>query len=689
MNKTNFIWYYNRLKSMNLFEIIYRIRNYLVVIFEKFTRINKSSQSKLFEKLNIFYFDNTANIMDFYANNEIAHKNLLHKADLILEHKVSFFSLENEFLGEKIDWHKDYLNKKNSPIKFYSDIDFRNFPNVDVKYIWELNRFQHLFPLSQALIFTSEEKYATEIISQINNWIDENPYLFGINWTSSVEISLRLVSWIWQLFALEKTGYKYDNKIKEKISTSIYQQTEYIYRHLSLYSSSNNHLITEAMGLTLIGTLFDYGKISEKWKKKGFSVLFRELNKQIYEDGLNKEQTFNYHCYTLNIFLTTFLLLKRNNIFIPSEVWAKLEKMAECIFYFVDDNLNSPNFGDSDDSFILKLDNYFENDLPIKKQVRFLLNAAAIIFNRNDFKSLTKDLDETTLWIFNKEEIITYHKMPIIKLNKNALYFEESKYMLFKSEDVNAFIDTSEHGYLSITAHAHADALSFCLNYKNKEFLVDPGTYSYIPGEKRDYYRKTSSHNTLEVDEQNQSKIAGNFLWGIKAKTFNEKVIISDEFDYIRAYHDGYIQQNINVKHLREVLFRKNKFFIIIDRIKNYTPEEHHYMLNWNFHKNCEISQNLNNFIINRENDNIFMKIFCNNDSESEISEEWFSEKFGVESRSFSIKTKTTSSKDIVLVTVIAFTETCISEFADEILKINYKEEVYNYNLVKGYINEE
>ena len=74
--------------------------------------------------------------------------------------------------------------------------------------------------------------------------------------------------------------------------------------------------------------------------------------------------------------------------------------------------------------------------------------------------------------------------------------------------------DGGPHGYLSIAAHAHADALSVELRYGGVEILADPGTYCYH-GEPawRSYFRSTAAHNTLELDGRNQSSDGGPFLW--------------------------------------------------------------------------------------------------------------------------------------------------------------------------------
>ena len=74
--------------------------------------------------------------------------------------------------------------------------------------------------------------------------------------------------------------------------------------------------------------------------------------------------------------------------------------------------------------------------------------------------------------------------------------------------------DAGPHGFLSIAAHAHADALAVEVRHDGVEILADPGTYCY-QGEPswRSYFRSTLGHNTVEVAHQDQSESAGSTLW--------------------------------------------------------------------------------------------------------------------------------------------------------------------------------
>lgn len=49
------------------------------------------------------------------------------------------------------DWHHDYRNNKSVERRFSAQLDIRNPEEVgDIKYIWEVNRHQHLSELAYA-----------------------------------------------------------------------------------------------------------------------------------------------------------------------------------------------------------------------------------------------------------------------------------------------------------------------------------------------------------------------------------------------------------------------------------------------------------------------------------------------------------------------------------------------------------
>src|SRR5262249_11623707 len=64
----------------------------------------------------------------------------------------------------------------------------------DSKIVWELNRHQWMVSLGQAWALTGDERYGDACVGAIDHWLDANPPGTGINWASSLEVALRLMS---------------------------------------------------------------------------------------------------------------------------------------------------------------------------------------------------------------------------------------------------------------------------------------------------------------------------------------------------------------------------------------------------------------------------------------------------------------------------------------------------------------
>jgi uncharacterized heparinase superfamily protein len=96
--------------------------------------------------------------------------------------------------------------------------------------------------------------------------------------------------------------------------------------------------------------------------------------------------------------------------------------------------------------------------------------------------------------------------------------------------------DAGEIGFADQPAHAHADTLSFEMSYGTTRVVVDTGAFDYEPTAERAYARSTRSHNTLELDDVDQSEMWGVFRVGRRAHPFGVR--------RREASHDGY-------RHLR------------------------------------------------------------------------------------------------------------------------------------------
>jgi hypothetical protein len=127
--------------------------------------------------------------------------------------------------------------------------------------------------------------------------------------------------------------------------------------------------------------------------------------------------------------------------------------------------------------------------------------------------------------------------------------------------------DGGPHGFLSIAAHAHADALSLEVRHDGVDILADPGTYCYH-GERewRRYFRSTRAHNTICIDGRDQSVSGGPFMWTKHAHSVSLRdEAIGNGDQAWAAAQDGYkALPGGGVRHQRVVRLRADEHSLVV-----------------------------------------------------------------------------------------------------------------------------
>jgi hypothetical protein len=333
-------------------------------------------------------------------------------------------------------------------------------------------------------------------------------------------------------------------------------------QHLSLYSSANNHLIAELVGLVTISSVYNFDEV-RKDKKFYFEFFQKELLKQTYNDGGSKEQSIHYHAAVLN---ASFMVLHfgLNAKQKPSDVFLKRLK-AMCIF--LDEMTQGGKvdsvFGDKDDSNIIY--DVFDKEFNLYQSLLF---RGANIFTDIEYSFFRKDsyrTDFINALFPAMHQFVLPAGSPIIA--DQYIYFKSSGHFIFKqhnNHDIRLYFDAGSLGYEPIAAHGHSDLLHFTLWINGSPFIVDTGTYQYHNNyiEWRNYFRGITAHNTISVNEQNHAKSLGAMMWGklhdVKVKAFGSDNCTA----FCSAEHNAFRNKNGVIKHRRKIECSDEKIFI-------------------------------------------------------------------------------------------------------------------------------
>jgi len=542
----------------------------------------------MIEKVRFFGLDdlNASDVPNEWIANTVS------AADRLLDHRFRCFAVDNIYLGKEVIWNRELKRDIRTPLGFGPWMDYRNTDLYGhFKYFWELGRFQHLITLAKAYYLTGDEKYAFEVADQMKSFVKQCPYLLGVHWIMPMEVGLRLISVVW-IIALMRKYLKHHVETCNTIEEIVTSHVEYTANNFSAYSSANNHLIGEAAGVFVAGVCFEGLAGMNRPRHQSKEILCREIDRQFHRDGVNREQTTHYHVACYNCFLLAGLVGRQNGIEFGQEYWQTLEKAAEFICALSNNDNSIFHIGDSDDGKTIVLS---ETDC---NQVQSLLATAAVLFHSSDFKAKAGYFDEMSLWLLGKkgrddfEALVEDSKAPCRK------QFEHGGYYILSSDgpaQPKAVFDCGPLGFGAIAAHGHADSLSLLLYAYGRQFLIDPGTYTFeTENPYRDYFRSTPAHNTITVDGADQSEMRGPFLWGRKAESFVEEWVDTDKYTRVTGWHDGYQRLADPVIHRRTVeLDKQHNVIDISDSIE--AKAEHEICQHFHFFPECELAEVANN----------------------------------------------------------------------------------------------
>lgn len=476
----------------------------------------------------------------------------LREADAILDGTVLLFADTPFQVGPRPEWNRDPLTGILAPRGFAPGITITDRARVgDIKHIWELNRHLHLVRLAQAHALSGEARYADGLRRQLLDWLDQCPPLTGCNWTSSLELAIRLINWslIWQwmggadgaLFAGADGA-----RLRAGWLDSIHAHCQGIERHLSRHSSANNHLIGELAGLYVAATTWPCWPRSARWAAQGRRELEAQARLQHADDGVNREQAFSYQVFSAEFLIVAALAGHRAGQPFSGRYWDIVQRGVQFVGALRDVGGNVPMVGDADDGIVFRLE-----PGPVRDRPGLLLALGAALFAGRAPAAAPASVH----WLRASGVA------PAGQEGASPWNFAAGGYLLFgarfgQPDEIKGLLDCGPLGYLGIAAHGHADALALTLSVCGEPCLVDPGTYSYWQDLAwRDYFRGTSAHNTVRVDRQDQSVSGGRFMWTRKAAVRIQRLPDGPERFVFEGEHDGYLRLRDPLRHRRRVDF--------------------------------------------------------------------------------------------------------------------------------------
>lgn len=521
-----------------------------------------------------------------YGSLVSAPEKVVEIADAVLEGRLLHFSKWWADVGNPPDWFMNPVKGTRYPDKVHwSDIPDLSAELGDIKYVWEASRFPQAYSFVRAYAVTGDERYAEGFWSHVESWIQANPVEIGPNWRCGQEIAIRSFAWTFGLYAFIDSPATTPKRIALLIKYLWYNASRIERNHwYALRCVRNNHSLSEAVGMLTIGTLFPFFSESQRWRRKGFENLTREMLRQIYPDGTYMQHSMNYSRLVVQLFSWSLSITQTNGLCFPEAICERVEHLLRFLVSVQDRETGwLPNYGSNDGALILPLSSCDYLDY------RPSLNALSVALGHGELYD-SGPWDEESFWLCGRpaketDDTAVEHTPAMDKpsyactraVNEpSALVscYPVGGYYVLRNNHAMAMIRCGRY----LHRPSQADMLHFDLWYKGHNVLMDPGSYSYNPGEDwAEYFVGSSSHNTVTVDGRDQMTKGSRFLWSNWVKGRTIEFGSTPSVTVFSGQHEGYCP----VVHKRLVI-QRGEIFLVVDDLFG-SQIYHRYRLHWLF----------------------------------------------------------------------------------------------------------
>ncbi|MCK8603926.1 heparinase II/III family protein [Desulfoferrobacter suflitae] len=498
-----------------------------------------------------------------------------------LEFRTAFLSCPS-FASSDIE--RGIFRFLNNPHYFDTGIDWQ----VDAKsrlWRYNLHYFQYLFPPGGLAPRVA--------VPLMQHWVAHNPVGAPDAW-DPFPISLRLVNWI-KYFSVTPM----EEAELQPLVRSAYEQAGYLARSLE-YHLLGNHLFKNGKALIFAG-LFLRGEDAARWLAKGMQIVSKELAEQILPDGGHFERSPMYHSMILEDCLDLLNVCRGENRAECRELVDRLEEVVPRMSAFLA-GMTHP-----DGEIALFNDAAFGIEASPQALGDYLqkITAKAPRCQEKNIKNLAS-------WRLGGE--------------KKCSFPETGYFVMSPNPGDRLIIDCGPIGPDYQPGHSHCDTLSFELSLQNRRVIVDSGCCQYEDSEIRRYNRGNAGHNTISIDNQNQSEVWGAHRCARRARALYAGLEQGDGGELVFAgAHDGYRRLKGSPVHHRRMVWAGSELRVE-DRVEGIGVHEIESRLH--IHPALSVKVDGDGAVV-RDNAGILARLVPLCFERPEVSEGWYCPEFG------------------------------------------------------------
>jgi uncharacterized heparinase superfamily protein len=384
----------------------------------------------------------------------------------------------------------------------------------DMSRLWRYNL--HYFDYLGDSNRTAQEK-----ADLLNSWIKHDSVRTASGW-EPYPVSLRISNWIRYFLGLAP------QTPDPAWLRSLWTQCSWLGRNIE-YHLLANHLFKNAKALVFAGAYFE-GDSAAVWLKTGSAILARELDEQFLSDGGHYERSPMYHAIAVQDVLDLLALGRMLPGALAAELTAQLRRTVAPALEFLADLT--------------------------------LADGQIALFNDSAFAIAPATAQ---LSAYAAAHLGVKARAP--EPRGSRVHRAASGYYGWRGQWDSWLIDAGPVGPDYQPGHTHCDALSYELVWKGRRVVTDTGVHDYEAGPRRLQSRSTRGHNTVMVDDAEQSEIWGVFRVARRARIVEAQLTTVPEGMAFSGAHDGYRRLSGKVTHRRTAQYTPGRCLSVTDLV--------------------------------------------------------------------------------------------------------------------------
>ena len=448
------------------------------------------------------------------------------EADAVLRGQFRLFSRHEADVGLAPEWATNPRTGQAAPRgRHWSQLG--DFAFGDIKGIWELSRFPWAFSLGRAFVRTGDEAYAEAFWRLFEHWLDHNPPNSGPNWMCGQEATFRLIAACWAAEALGESR-AFTSARRAKLASFVLATGRRIAANLDYaLSQSNNHGVSECMGLLTAAAYLPTEKEAAAWRSQGWRSLQRQIADLVYADGGFAQHSAVYHRVLVHDLLWLVWVLRQAGDPVPEWLSDGLRRAVEFLDALLTPETGRvPVYGANDGANILPLaDSDFLDFRPVVQAGYAVLDGTrrfppgpwdeaadwlAPGWRMTDGRRMADDGGESEPRADSLERS-DKGQGPEDGRRTERAHFPEAGVAVWRTADLRVFLRCPTR-----FRHrpSHADLLHVELEWRGQPIAHDAGTFSYnVPGPFAGGLNEARYHNTLTLDDAEPLEKVGRFLY--------------------------------------------------------------------------------------------------------------------------------------------------------------------------------